>query len=89
MGLRTFIKYHEFQNLRKISWVCWKFVVYNCKNVNKEKQRVVDSIGKIGIEVILLTLLYFEKHNNILSLIDIDARIKFIYIDSSHIKLFR
>ena len=46
-------------------------------------------LGKLGLGYILLTLLYFEKHNTILSLIDIDAHIKFIYIDSSHIQLLR
>jgi len=45
-------------------------------------------LGKLGLGFILLTLLYFENHNNILSF-DVDAHIKFIYIDFSHIKLLR
>jgi len=36
-------------------------------------------LGKLRLGFIILTLLYFEKHNNILSLIDIDAHIKFIH----------
>jgi len=43
----------------------------------KTRQKVVASIGKIGIE-------FHLPHSY-----DIDARIKFIYIDSSHIKLLR
>ena len=52
----------------------------------KTKQRLVASIGKIGIEFhlshffsILISMV------TLCPLIDIDARIKFMYINSSHI----
>jgi len=51
----------------------------------KQSKELLIQLRKLGLEFILLTLLYFEKHDNILSLIDIDVHIKFIYIDSSHI----
>jgi len=56
---------------------------------SKQSKELLIQLRKLGLGFILLTLLYFEKYNNNLSLIDVDAHIKFIYRDFSHIKLLR
>jgi len=55
----------------------------------KTSQKVVSSIGKIGIRFHFSFFCILINMTILCSLIDIDARIKTLYIDSSHIKLLR
>ena len=55
----------------------------------KQSKELLIQLRKLGLGIILLTLLYFENPNIILSLIDIDVHIKFIYIYFSHINILR
>jgi len=63
-----------------------------CKKLNKNKVHDLDySIEKIGIEVNLSHSSLFSMNKNIQhsNLIDIDAHIKIIHINSTHTKLLR
>jgi len=57
---------------------------------NKTNERVIASIGKIGIRFHLFSLLcILISMVTLSSFIEIDTRGKFIYIDFSHIKFLR